>query len=152
MSSAEVEFVLFIDDDDLYVSIGSDHTDRELEKLDIPKAKQIANKVCSNHFWEYSTLKEHWDSITLKCWASRKGEKVLYQSGPVSQILSPEKILDAVRTRVPQSLRNCVVFSGTMAGIDGLYESSHYWLQMTDPVLQRKIEFDYAVEAIAGTY
>jgi len=151
-SSGEVEFVLLVDKNNIYVTIGSDHTDRELEKLDIPKAKQISNKVCPNHFWEYSTVRERWDSITIQCWAKRNGEKVLYQSGNVSQILSPEKILAEVRERVPQPLGNYMVFSGTMAGIDGLYESSHYWLRMTDPVMKRNIEFDYAVEAIEGTY
>ena len=38
--SGEAEFALFFDKSEIYVGVGSDHTDRKLETIDIPKAKQ----------------------------------------------------------------------------------------------------------------
>ena len=41
-TSGEVEYVLLVvTEDEIYVGLGSDHTDRHLEETDIPRAKQI---------------------------------------------------------------------------------------------------------------
>ena len=37
----EVEYVIVIKDGKIYIGLGSDHTDRELEAQSVPKAKQI---------------------------------------------------------------------------------------------------------------
>ncbi len=44
-SSGEVEYVLLIGKDDLFVTVGSDHTDRGLEALSVEKSKQIYPKI-----------------------------------------------------------------------------------------------------------
>ncbi|MCD8162122.1 MAG: DUF2848 domain-containing protein [Synergistaceae bacterium] len=38
--SGEAKFALFFAKDEIYVGVGSDHTDRKLETVDIPKAKR----------------------------------------------------------------------------------------------------------------
>ena len=37
----EVEYVMVVTGGKLYIGLGSDHTDRELEGMSVPKAKQI---------------------------------------------------------------------------------------------------------------
>ncbi|MCP5054020.1 MAG: DUF2848 domain-containing protein, partial [bacterium] len=44
----EVEYVLcIVTEDEIYVGLGSDHTDRHLEESDIPRAKQICPNLMS---------------------------------------------------------------------------------------------------------
>ena len=40
-STGEAEYVLLIGNNNIYVAVGSDHTDRKLEISSIPKAKQL---------------------------------------------------------------------------------------------------------------
>jgi len=44
-TSGEVEFVLFKTGSGTLVTVGSDHTDRELEKSDVPLSKAVCPKV-----------------------------------------------------------------------------------------------------------
>lgn len=47
-TSGEVEFAVFIQPGKIYISVGSDHTDRDLEKTDIKKSKQMCEKPVAN--------------------------------------------------------------------------------------------------------
>lgn len=151
-TSGEVEFVLFVTEDDILVSVGSDHTDRKLEQQCIQKAKQVAPKVCADRFWRYSDLESHWDDLMLRAWIERDGERVLYQEGAVSAILPVESLLEVVTDRAGGPLMNSVIFSGTLAAINGLCPSAWFWMEIEDPVLGRKISHEYSVTAIKGQY
>ena len=80
-SSGEVEFIVLRHEGEIYVGIGSDHTDRDLESVDIPKAKQICPKPVGKILWKYSDVKEHWDELVMESWQIIDGEKVQYQMG-----------------------------------------------------------------------
>ena len=58
-TSGEVEIVIYVGDQ-LYVGVGSDHTDRALETVSIPGSKQ----ACANHlkpvFWPYDEIRDTW--------------------------------------------------------------------------------------------
>src|SRR5215218_6040179 len=43
-TSGEAEFVLIVSRGVLYVGVGSDHTDRDLERLSVPRSKQVCPK------------------------------------------------------------------------------------------------------------
>lgn len=151
-TSGEVEFVLLVNSEGVFITVGSDHTDRELEQQSIQKAKQIAPKVCWNRFWRYANLKKHWDELMLRAWIEREGERVLYQEGSVSSILSVEDLLDVIESRAGGPLENNVIFSGTLAAVDGLRPSKRFWMELEDPVLGRKLTHEYRVEEIPGEY
>lgn len=151
-TSGEVEFVLLVMDDDVFVTIGSDHTDRDLERESIVKAKQIAPKVISDHFWSYEDVKDHWDDLMLRAWIDLDGEWVLYQEGSVAAILPVEDLLDVIATRTGGPLKNTVIFSGTLAALEGLRPSSRFRMELEDPVLLRKLPHEYIVEEIPGEY
>ena len=65
-TSGEIEFVLIVQDQLMYVGLGSDHTDRGLEKIDILKSKQVCPSVISGRLWNYEEVKDHWDRIEFQ--------------------------------------------------------------------------------------
>ena len=56
-SSGEVEIVLYMADE-LYVGVGSDHTDRALEKVSIVWSKQACANVLAPTLWRFSDIAE----------------------------------------------------------------------------------------------
>ncbi len=52
-TSGEVEFVLYSLDDGLWVGVGSDHTDRQAETVNVSRSKQMCAKPVSLQIWLY---------------------------------------------------------------------------------------------------
>ncbi|HZL93128.1 MAG TPA: DUF2848 family protein, partial [Vicinamibacterales bacterium] len=88
-TSGEVEFVLITKDNTLFVSVGSDHTDRKAETIGVSLSKQLCAKPVSEKAWRYDEVKPHWEKLVLRSWAD--GE--LYQEGLVTAMRSPEDLL-----------------------------------------------------------
>ena len=65
-SSGEVEFVLYSLDDGLWVGVGSDHTDRKAETINVTLSKQMCAKPVGPTLWRYDEVKPHWDKLTLR--------------------------------------------------------------------------------------
>ena len=59
-SSGEVEFVLVGSDDGLLLALGSDHTDRELEKTGVTLSKQLCAKPVAGRAWRLTDVASHW--------------------------------------------------------------------------------------------
>ena len=148
-TSGEVEFVLFVDGDKIYVGVGSDHTDRELEKLDILKSKQVCPSVISRILWDYREVRDHWDRIEFRSWAADQGKKTLYQESNVASILPPEELVDLVRKRVNGDMDGIAIFSGTFPLLTETFLfADRFEGELLDPVLKRKIEFGYSVHTL----
>ncbi len=148
-TSGELEFVLLLHNGILYVGLGSDHTDRELEKLDIPKSKQICPSVLSKTLWSYDDIKDHWDQIELRSWVTRNGERCLYQQFTVASLLNPEDLLARVRARVSGECEDLAIFSGTAPLLtDGFVYADRFEGALLDPVLGREIRLGYDVHTL----
>nr|WP_233731943.1 DUF2848 family protein [Lysinibacillus sp. YS11] len=74
-SSGEAEVVIMNVKGKWYVGLGSDHTDRELEKLSIQKSKQVCSKPISTQFWLLDDIESRWDDIEMRSWMIVNGEK-----------------------------------------------------------------------------
>ncbi len=72
-----------------YIGLGSDHTDRELEGMSVPKAKQICAKPIGAILWDYEEIKEHWETIKPYSYQTVDGEEILYQQGTLADIMDP---------------------------------------------------------------
>ena len=71
-TSGEVEYVLlFTSDSYFYITVGSDHTDRELEKYNVILSKQICLNVISPKVWCYDDVKDHWDDLIMRSWIKK---------------------------------------------------------------------------------
>jgi len=148
-TSGEVEYVLLLSGGRMWVGVGSDHTDRELERLDIPASKRIVPNVLAPRVWCYDDVKDHWDQIVIRSWTGRD-RKTMYQEAPLSVILTPHDLLDHMKRHITGPLDGAVVFSGTVAALarEGLGVSDYFEFEMDDPVRNRRIQWAYAVEKI----
>ena len=146
-TSGEIEYVLFIKDDkQIYVGIGSDHTDRKLEELDIPRAKQITPNLISPVVWELSEVVGHWDTLSMECSVKKGKDTFLYQKGGLGLLMSPSELMEFVSKKIEGPLNNVAIFSGTvkMETTDFVFADTFSGL-LTDPTLDRSIMFSYAV-------
>ncbi len=142
-TSGEVEWVGLLSDQ-LYVTVGSDHTDRWLERLSVGLSKQVCQKMISSTAWRYSDLADHWDSLKLRSWAITKEGERSYQQGRLGDILSSEEL-----TSGSGAQKGTVLFSGTFPTNDGkLVYADGYRMRLEDPVLQRRIELRYDVSPL----
>lgn len=147
-SSGEVEYLIFKSDREIYIGVGSDHTDRDLEKHSIPGSKQMCAKVLSPVVWPYPEVKDHWDQIILRSWTINRGEQVLYQEDALSTVLDPERILADLPKDdgLPES--GMLVFSGTVATRLGLIFGDRFDFEMEDSVLGRSIRHGYSIRVL----
>jgi hypothetical protein len=149
-TSGEVEYVLLKHEDELYVTVGSDHTDRRLEAHSIPKAKNMCLNVMARDVWPYEEVKNHFARLKLTCWVLVDGKRSLYQKDVCSALLPPEYWLDDLETRIGGFGAGTVLFSGTIGTVAGLVVSDSYEFQMTDRVLNRTISHKYDCEVLSG--
>ncbi len=142
-TSGEIEYVLFVkNEDEIYVGIGSDHTDRKLEELDIPRAKQITPNVVSPVVWPLNDVQAHWDDLTMECTVEKGGESIVYQKGGLNLLMSPGELLDLIGNAVDGPLTNTVIYSGTVKmETEEFVFADRFTGSLTDSVLNRRIEF-----------
>lgn len=146
-TSGEVEPVVLSLADGLWVAVGSDHTDRKAESAGVALSKQLCSKVVGTGLWRYDEVAPHWDSLILRAWATIDGKKVLYQEGAVSGLRSPADLMQRysnTATLPPGSL----MFGGTIGAIGGIRPGTRFEMELEDPVLQRKLNHAYDIEAL----
>ena len=115
-SSGEVEYVLLIGKDDLFVTVGSDHTDRGLEALSVERSKQIYPKVLGREVWRVSQLMKEWDELILRSFVTEDETDHEYQSGTLGAFITAKNLQDLIGPTVQPGT---VIFSGTVPLIDG---------------------------------
>ena len=146
-TSGEVEVVFLFHKSRIYVGVGSDHTDRELEKDSIPRSKVICPKVVSRQVWRLDDVKPYWDRLKLRSWVEVEGERTLYQEGSLADFLPVDEFLDGVRAVVKDgSLDGMVLYMGTMPTLGKeLLFSPTFEGRLSDEALGRKLSFRYDI-------
>lgn len=146
-TSGEVEVVFLFKGDETYIAVGSDHTDRELEKDSIPKSKVICPKVVSRDVWKLADVEPHWERLKLRSWIEVDGQRTLYQEGSLADFLAIDDFLDGVRSVVKDgALDGMVLYMGTMPSLGGeLLFSPTFEGRLSDDVLGRELSFRYSI-------
>jgi hypothetical protein len=149
-TSGEAEYILLIDGTgEIYVGVGSDHTDRHLEETDIPRAKQICPNIMCERVWRLEDVSAHWDELELTSTIMVAGEEVLYQKGTLGALMSPTELMEFVSANVDGDLKNMVIFSGTLANLLGEFGfGERFDTELTDPRLGRALTAGYAVRPL----
>lgn len=146
-SSGEAECVLVQSDAGLLVSVGSDHTDREVEAYGVTVSKQVCGKPVAREAWRFADVAAHWDQLELRSWVTRDGTRHLYQEGTVAGLLSPQELMTKLG---PDGLpAGAAMFCGTLAAIGGVAGGDVFEIELRDPVLGRAIRHRYATQALA---
>lgn len=149
-TSGEVEYVLLVkDESEVYVGLGSDHTDRHLEETDIPRAKQICPNLMSRTVWPLAEVAAHWDDLLMRSRVFSNGEEILYQEGRLGLLLNPEELLEFVKRKIPGPLSDLVVFSGTMGMVTAEFVfGEKFSTELIDKALDRRLALSYEVHPL----
>jgi biotin operon repressor len=142
-TSGEVEFVLLSRPDGLWVTVGSDHTDRKAETIGVSLSKQLCSKPIARDAWRYDEVRPHWERLVLRSYIHENGRKVLYQEGSVDALRSPEDLLG----KYPLQAGNAM-FCGTFAARGGIRPSTRFEMELEDPVLKRNLSHQYGIREL----
>lgn len=148
-TAGEAEVVLLVNGQDIWVTIGSDHTDRELEKIDIPASKQVCPKPVSSAVWRYADVRERWDNLILRSWVGETGREQLYQEGRMAALLRPEDLLALLRRRLGNLVDGAAVYTGTIPLIGGAFISKPYFeAELFDETTGDSLKCSYRVRRV----
>jgi len=147
-SSGEAEFVLFSLDDGMWLGVGSDHTDRKAETINVTLSKQMCAKPVGPKLWRYDEVKPHWDKLMLRSFVPGEGgKKRLYQEGPVTNMRSPEELIK-LYTGGDKLAAGTAMYCGTFAVHGGISSSGTFDMELEDPVLGRKLTHSYKIVSL----
>jgi hypothetical protein len=146
-SSGEVEFVLAQWGGEMWVGVGSDHTDRQVETYNVTVSKQMCEKPVAPTFWRYADVAAHWDKIVMRSWIQENGERVLYQEGSVVGMLDPMTLVEGYEGK--RALDDgALMFCGTFAAKGGIRPADTFEFEIHDPVLNRTIRHAYSLQKL----
>lgn len=144
-SSGEAEYCLFALDGEMYVAVGSDHTDRALEAHEVTLSKQVCAKPISRDCWRFSDVEPHWDSLVLRSYIEENGAETVYQESSVSELLHPRELV----SKLDAPLRDGeVLFGGTVPVKGGIRAAHAIRVELHDPVLNRTLVCEYRTETL----
>jgi hypothetical protein len=146
-TSGEVEYVAIRHQDEIYISVGSDHSDRQAESFSLAMSKQLCPKVVARQAILHRELRPHRDGLKLSASVQSHDRIVPYQQGSLADLM-----------RLGSLIRNCpfdlnfngaVLFSGTLPTISGIPSfSRRFYFQMDLPGSKLSISHDYEVEVL----
>lgn len=143
-SSGEAEPVVFSLDDGLWLTVGSDHTDRKAETHGIALSKQMCAKPVGRTLWRLDEIADHWDRLILRAFATIDGARVLYQEGALAKMRPPADLI----ARSGGLATDTAMFCGTLPAIGGIRPASRFEMELEDPVLDRVIAHGYDIVAL----
>lgn len=142
-SSGEAEAVLMNTRNGLFVTLGSDHTDRKAEAISVAVSKQLCAKPVAATLWPYNEVASHWDKLILRSWIVEDGARTLYQDGPLANMLPIDTLL--ADHKAPPGT---AMFCGTLPTIGGVRAAARFEMALEDPVLNRSIAHAYDIESL----
>ncbi len=149
----EAEYVLLFSGEEIYLAVGSDHTDRSLEQVSIPKAKQVYPNIISKDVWKLNDVEGHFDELVLYSYVENKGEKTLYQEAALGELLNPRELLEHLKDIIDLSDRNgLVIFSGTVAGSLEIDYSPLFEVVIKDPRRKLELTCSYRFEPVTAWF
>jgi len=124
-TSGEVEPVLLRLDGVWYLGVGSDHTDRLLERSDVAAAKAACPKPLGSTLARLGSdlAVEWWDEVT----AVSRADGRLYQRGSLAALRHPADLFDRFVADHGDVEGNLALFGGTLPLIDGEFASAKQW-------------------------
>jgi hypothetical protein len=142
-TSGEAEPVLFCAADGWYVGLGSDHTDRDLEREDIGRSKAACPKVIATDVLPYELARERWDDLRLRSWAS--APETPYQDGSVGALLPIPEVLE--KLGASDGVEGLVMFCGTVALVtDGFVFGDEFRAELALPGGEGSIGLSYRID------
>jgi hypothetical protein len=149
-TSGEVEFVLLSKPDGLWVTVGSDHTDRKAETYGITFSKQACDKPIATTFWPFGEVAGHWDELVLRAHITSGDKRELYQEGTLAKMLPPHELIRGYAA-TDKLTDGTMMFGGTFAAIGGIRGAERFSGELEDPRTGRRISFGYDIRCLPVT-
>jgi len=146
-TSGEVEPVVVAMTDGLWLTVGSDHTDRKAETMGIALSKQLCAKVLAREAWRLDEVEAHWDRISIRSFAVIAGKRVPYQDGTLSAMRTPADLIGRYAGGGSLAL-GTVMMGGTLAAIGGIRPASRFEMELDDPAAGRIIRAAYDISVL----
>ena len=146
-TSGEVECVAYSMDDGLWIGLGSDHTDRQAETVGVSLSKQLCAKPVSRRLWRFAEVEPHWELLVLRSYIRVNGTRRLYQEGSVAA-MRPLPELIKLYGGGKSLTSGTAMFCGTLAVKGEISPADSFEMELTDPILRRKISHSYRVRAL----
>lgn len=147
-SSGEVETVVFSLPDGLWVGVGSDHTERKIEAVNITASKQMCAKPIGRELWPFAEVKDHWDQLVLRSFATADGKRRLYQEGTAAAMRPPGELMRLYTGKDDGLPAGSAMFGGTLSVAGGIAPAERFEIELHDPVLDRTITHGYAIRTL----
>jgi hypothetical protein len=146
-SSGEVECFVFTLDGELYVSVGSDHTDRKLESHSVALSKQLCVKPVGTAAWRFADVADYWDELVIRSTIVEDGANVRYQQGPLASLRTPLGLIAGFTGGAPLPAGTGML-CGTVGAIGGIRPSTFFAMELFDPRRNRSIAHAYAIDVL----
>lgn len=146
-SSGEAEVFFFAHEGRHWVSLASDHTDRQLETHSVALSKQVCAKPVARQAWLFDDVQAHWDQLILRAWIIENGERVLYQEGPLASLQPPLALVQGAFNAALMPAGSGMT-CGTVAAIGGIRPAPAFEMELDDPVLGRTLRHQYTLDIL----
>jgi hypothetical protein len=144
-TSGEAEPVVVAHGGKLWLTVGSDHTDRKAETMGITLSKKLCAKPVGRDLWLLDDVAGHWDQLKLRAFATIDGRRVIYQEGTLAGMRTPADLI----ARYGASLApGTMMFCGTLGAIGVIRPASRFEVELEDPVLNRTLKHAYDVDIL----
>ncbi|MEY2621580.1 MAG: hypothetical protein RIT26_1400 [Pseudomonadota bacterium] len=148
-TSGEAEPVLFWTRGEWWLTVGSDHTDRQVETYSVAVSKQMCAKPVARTAWRWRDVAEHQDRIELASQIFEDGRWVDYQQGTLAAIRPLNSLRDGFWPQ-GQGEEGDFMFGGTFAAIPNaqgvaIRPAARTRLLLRDPVRGWSQSHEYAV-------
>ena len=144
----EAEPVILFTGDGLLVTVGSDHTDRDLEGFSIIKSKQVYPNMLAAKAWRFDEVVDRWDALTLRAWVG-ESRRALFQEAPLAALMRPEDLVDRARALIDGDPEGTVFFLGTVAGKMQIDFADVFECELEDPATGDTIVCAYRAEPLS---
>jgi len=145
-SSGEVEPVLVRAQGRWWLTVGSDHTDRDAERAGVALSKQLCAKPVASSAWDWERLAARADAIGLRSEIFEHGRWVRYQDGALASIRPLPQLIAGLPADAPVA-DGLVLFCGTLGALPdaagrGVRPAARMRLQLIDG--DRALTHEYA--------
>ena len=156
MTGGEGEVVAIRDGAEIFISVGSDQCDRELDPIFPDKPKQMCPHPVATTAWHYDDVKDHWDDLRIQSTVTVQGLAVPLQDSPLDALVTLDYLLDMPSVgALPDA---AVLYCGSSPFLDSAEEvvkehnlspfttwgvGDAFSVRLYDPVLERSIEHGF---------
>ena len=149
-TSGEVEPVLVRARGRWWLTVGSDHTDRDAERAGVALSKQLCAKPIASQAWAWATVVSRADTIGLRSEILEDGKWVRYQDGTLAGIRPLEQLIAGLPADAPVA-DGLVLFCGTLGALPdasgrGVRPAARMRLQLIDG--DRTLAHEYTTTAL----